>query len=203
MKSRPAKPAVLPCGSDGPLVAAVADIVAFVEADFDGVMHGKRNGGSDADARASVIGRRVAAMVIFLLCVVFGPLLVFAPQLTRAKRAGLLEYGTLAERYVRQFDAKWLRGGAPDTEPLMGSSDIQSLADMGNSFAVVRNMSVAPVSREGILTLAAAVLVPIAPLLLTMMPMEALLRKLLGVLFQLDPAAAGSRLADLRNCCLA
>jgi hypothetical protein len=73
----------------------------------------------------------VAAMVIFLLCVVFGPLLVFAPQLSRAKRAGLLEYGTLAERYVRQFDAKWLRGGAPDTEPLMGSSDIQSLADMG------------------------------------------------------------------------
>jgi hypothetical protein len=38
-----------------------------------------------------------------------------------------------------------------------------------------------------------------------MMPIEALLRKLLGVLFQLDPAAraAGSRLADVRNCCLA
>jgi hypothetical protein len=44
-------------------------------------------------------------------------------------------------------------------------------------------MSVAPVTRSAILQLTAVVLVPIAPLLLTMMPMEALLRKLLGVLF--------------------
>ena len=73
-----------------------------------------------------------------MLCLVFGPLLVFAPQLAQAKRTGLREYGTLAERYVREFDAKWLRGGAPAGEPLVGSADIQSLADLGNSFEVVR-----------------------------------------------------------------
>ena len=48
----------------------------------------------------------IAIMVIFLLCVVLGPLLVFAPQLAAAKRMGLREYGTLAERYVREVDAK-------------------------------------------------------------------------------------------------
>jgi len=32
-----------------------------------------------------------------------------------AKRAGLREYGTLAQQYVREFDRKWLRGGAPPT----------------------------------------------------------------------------------------
>jgi len=67
----------------------------------------------------------IGVMVAFLLCVVFGPLLVFAPQLARAKRTGLREYGTLAQRYVREFDAKWLRGGAPADEPLVGSGDIQ------------------------------------------------------------------------------
>ena len=51
---------------------------------------------------------------------------------------GLREYGTLAQRYVREFDDKWLRGGAPADEPLVGTADIQSLADLGNSFEVVQ-----------------------------------------------------------------
>jgi hypothetical protein len=125
----------------------------------------------------------IAVMLVFLLCVVFGPLLVFAPQLARAKRAGLREYGTLAERYVRAFDHKWLRGGAPADEPLVGSSDIQSLADMAGSFDVVRSMRMVPITRSAIVQLAMAVLAPIMPLLLTMMPLEELLKKLLGLVF--------------------
>jgi hypothetical protein len=122
-------------------------------------------------------------MVAWLLFIVLGPLLVFAPRLAEAKRKGLREYGTLAQRYVREFDAKWLRGGAPADEPFVGSGDIQSLADLGNSYEVVRSMRVAPVSRDAIIQLAAAVLVPIVPLLLTMMPWEELLKKLLGIFF--------------------
>ena len=125
----------------------------------------------------------VILMVAWLLFVVLGPLLVFAPKLAEAKRTGLREYGTLAQRYVREFDTKWLRGGAPADEPFVGSGDIQSLADLGNSYEVVRTMHMAPVSKEAILRLAAAALVPIVPLLLTMMPWEELLKKLLGILF--------------------
>ena len=125
----------------------------------------------------------IAVVVVFLLCVVLGPLLVFAPQLAEAKRTGNREYGTLAERYVREFDAKWLRGGAPADEPLVGSADIQSLADLGNSFEVVRTMRIAPVTKDAILQLAAATLAPIVPLALTMMPLEELLKKLFGILF--------------------
>ena len=125
----------------------------------------------------------IAVLVIFLLCVVLGPLLVFAPQLAQAKRTGHREYGTLAERYVREFDAKWLRGGAPADEPLVGSGDIQSLADLGNSFEVVRTMRIAPVTKEAILQLVAATLAPVVPLALTMMPLEELLKKLFGILF--------------------
>ena len=125
----------------------------------------------------------IGVMVAFLLCVVFGPLLVFAPQLARAKRTGLREYGTLAQRYVREFDAKWLRGGAPTDEPLVDSGDIQSLADLGNSYEVVRSMRIVPVTRDAIVQLAAAVLAPIVPLALTMMPLEELLKQLFGILF--------------------
>ena len=125
----------------------------------------------------------IAVLVVFLLCVVLGPLLVFAPQLAQAKRTGNREYGTLAERYVREFDAKWLRGGAPADEPFVGSGDIQSLADLDNSFEVVRTMRIAPFTKETILQLAAATLAPVMPLALTMMPLEELLKRLLGILF--------------------
>jgi hypothetical protein len=125
----------------------------------------------------------IAALVVFLLCIVLGPFLVFTPKLAEAKRTGNREYGTLAERYVREFDAKWLRGGAPAEEPLVGSSDIQSLADLNNSFEVVRTMGITPLTKDAIIRLAAAALAPIVPLALTMMPLEDLLKKLFGILF--------------------
>ena len=125
----------------------------------------------------------IAVLVVFLLCVVLGPLLVFAPQLAQAKRTGNREYGTLAQRYVREFDAKWLRGGAPADESLVGSGDIQSLADLGNSFEVVRTMRLAPVTKEAILQLVVATLAPVVPLALTMMSLEELLKRLFGIVF--------------------
>jgi hypothetical protein len=124
----------------------------------------------------------MAIMVVFLECLVLGPLLVFAPQLSQTKRLGVREYGTLAQRYVREFDAKWLRGGAPADEPLMGSADIQSLADLGNSHQAVKAMSIVPVTKTAIVEVAIATLIPVAPLLLTMMPLEELLKRMLGIL---------------------
>jgi hypothetical protein len=125
----------------------------------------------------------IGGMTIFVLCLVFGPLMVFAPQLAKAKRKGLREYGTLAECYVREFDTKWLRGGAPVDEQLVGSADIQSLADLGNSFEVVRSMHIIPVTKEMILQIVIATIVPLIPLALTMMPLEELLKTLAGVVF--------------------
>ncbi len=125
----------------------------------------------------------IAVLLVWLLCIVIAPLLAFAPALAQTKRAGLLDFGTLAQRYVREFDAKWLRGGASVQESLVGSGDIQSLADLTNSFEVVKSMRIAPVTKEAIVQLAAATLAPIMPLALTMMPLEELLAKLFGLLF--------------------
>ena len=125
----------------------------------------------------------IAVVAGFLLCIVLGPLLVFAPQLAQAKRTANREYGALAERYVRAFDAKWVRGGAPADEPFIGSSDIQSLADLANSFEVVRSMQLAPISKQAVLQLLVATFIPVAPLVLTMMSVDEVLKKLLGVLF--------------------
>ncbi len=135
-----------------------------------------------AGARLTDFRLEILLLMIFVVFLVVGPLLVFAPQLSRAKRTGLREYGTLAQGYVRAFDEKWLRSGAVD-EPMLGSGDIQSLADLGNSFEIVRGMRIVPVSKEAMLQLGVATLIPIVPLVLTLMPLEELLQKLLGVIF--------------------
>jgi len=57
---------------------------------------------------------------------------------------GLLEYGTLANEYTQSFERKWIRKEAPEGEALIGSADIQSLADLANSFEIVRKMRPAP-----------------------------------------------------------
>lgn len=125
----------------------------------------------------------IILMLFFVQFLVFSPLFAFAAQLSRAKRTGLGEYGSLAARYVREFDGKWLRGGSAPGEPLVGTADLQSLADLGNSFEIVKGMRLAPVTRDAILQLAAATLLPVVPLLLTMMPWDELLKRLFGIVF--------------------
>ena len=125
----------------------------------------------------------IIAVVAVMLFAVLGPLLVFIPVLAHAKRVGLREYGSLAQRYVRTFDQKWLRGGASPDEPLIGSADIQSLADLGNSYEAVRGMRSVPFTREAVFQLAVLTLAPMLPLMLTMISLEELLGRLLKVVF--------------------
>ncbi len=133
--------------------------------------------------RATLVDFKIelAAIVLFLLVIVLGPLLFFMPQLAEARRTGLREYGTLAQRYVREFDDKWIRGTAPADEALIGTADIQSLADLANSYEVVRSMSLVPFNRNTLVQLAAATLLPVVPLLLTMISLEELMQRLLQV----------------------
>ena len=125
----------------------------------------------------------IAVVVVFLLLLVLGPLLLFMPQLAAARRVGLREYGTLAHRYVQDFEAKWVRGSAPAEEALLGSADIQSLADLGNSFEIVRSMRAVPFTRDTVIQLAVITLAPVTPLLLTMVSLEELLKRLLQLVF--------------------
>ena len=81
-----------------------------------------------------------------------------------------------------EFHEKWLRGSAPRDEPLVGSADIQSLADLGNSFETVSNMSVVPITWSAVVQLVTVTLLPIIPLLLTLISLEELLKRIVKVL---------------------
>jgi hypothetical protein len=76
-----------------------------------------------------------------------------------------------------------LREAGSSGEPILGRGDIQSLADLGNSYAVIQDMRIVPVTRQALFQLTVATVAPIAPLILTLMPLEDLLKKLFGILF--------------------
>ena len=133
-------------------------------------------------AQLPAFKHELAGAVVLALLEVLGPLFVFAPNLVAAKRRGLRQYSLLADRYVREFERKWLYGGAAPDEALVGSGDIQSLADLGNSMQVIREMRAVPFGKETVIQLAVVTALPLLPLALTMFPLEELIRRVLGAL---------------------
>jgi len=115
----------------------------------------------------------VADAVLFL-----GPLGVFSRKLWACKVKGMSDYSAFAERYVNEFDRKWLGGADPGpAEPLLGTADIQSLADLSNSVSIVRDMRLVLVSPSMLMYLAVAALLPLLPLVLFKYPIADLLGK--------------------------
>jgi hypothetical protein len=135
-------------------------------------------GASLANYRMTIFGFIALVLITFL-----GPLLVFSPKLFDTKRKGLLEYGALANEYTQSFERKWIRREAPEGEALIGSADIQSLADLANSFEIVRKMRPVPFDLPtAILPMVAAAAIPFLPLLLTVFPLEEIVKNVIGML---------------------
>lgn len=111
----------------------------------------------------------IAGFVVLSVLLGLAPLLTFLRPLIIAKRKGIMEYGRFGSRYVRAFEEKWLREGVTPDEPMLGSGDIQSLADLGGGYERLDKMSVVPFDRRTLLAFAIAAALPMLPLLLTEM----------------------------------
>jgi hypothetical protein len=121
------------------------------------------------------------AFVLLVDAVLFlGPLLIFSRKLWKCKVTGMSDYGALAERYVSEFDRKWLGTDPAPGESLLGTADIQSLADLSNAVSIVRDMRLVPVSQSLLMYLAIAALLPLLPLVLFKYPIADLLAKFFG-----------------------
>jgi hypothetical protein len=124
----------------------------------------------------------IVAVALWLYILALGPTCVFTPRLLRRRREGLYSYGALASQYVIGFQKKWIEGQRPSDEPLVGSSDVQSLADMANSFDVVQHIQPFPFRKPAIIAVAVCVALPILPLSLTMFSFRELVTRLVQVL---------------------
>lgn len=92
------------------------------------------------------------------------------------------EYSVRASQYVEQFRRKWLSDGSSSDQELLGSADIQSLADLTGSFEVGREMRLFPIGTKGILLLTLILVLPYMPLFLTMMPLKEIVNRVVKIL---------------------
>jgi len=113
-----------------------------------------------------LMGMFVVLSVVIALC----PLALLAPRMAGIRRAGLREYSRLGRQYTEAFDRKWVRTTEPPTEPLLGTSDIQSLADLGNSFTIIEEMLLAPITKRLVVQLAVLAAAPLIPVILIFTP---------------------------------
>ena len=133
---------------------------------------------------ASLLSFKVelVALIGVFMVVVLGPLTVFARQMLHAKHRALGEVRAPRERVRPRLRAA-VAGLEPQDAELLGSSDIQSLADLAGSYDIIREMRIVPFGLHDISLLAAATAVPLAPLALTVVSLDELVSHLLQILF--------------------
>jgi hypothetical protein len=120
----------------------------------------------------------LAVFTLAALAVALGPLLVFVGHLWRCRYAGKILYADLATDYTRLFHARWIT--ERQRGDLLGSADIQSLADLGNSYEVVSRTRLFPFTPFAIALVAAAAIAPAIPVALLRIPLTELLAKIGG-----------------------
>jgi hypothetical protein len=91
----------------------------------------------------------------------------------------LHEYSTLACTLGRLYDRKWLQARTPAAESILSTSDNASLANYSRDYELVDRMRVFPFDPRTALALALAGLIPMVPLLATVMPMQEIFKLVL------------------------
>ena len=102
------------------------------------------------------------------------------PAVREAKSAAGLRQ--CASVYVRDFREKWIKDQNPEGERLLGTGDIQSLADLGNSFTVVNETRLVPFDKALVFYLAIILAAPLLPLLLFVFPLEEMIDRIVALL---------------------
>jgi hypothetical protein len=121
-------------------------------------------------------------LFVLALAIFAAPMLIFLPNLLALKQSGLMDYGTLGSEYTQAFYRRWVAKTDPTEEQLLGTGDIQSLADLGNSFAIIRTMRILPLELSDFIAFVLPGLIPALPLAATVMPLGEIVKGLLKLI---------------------
>ncbi|HEY9641460.1 MAG TPA: hypothetical protein V6C57_13315 [Coleofasciculaceae cyanobacterium] len=142
------------------MAAAIANLIAY-------------EGKTLLDFKLTVFCYITLAIALVLL-----PLFAFAGQLIELKERGQLEYAALGMDYTKSFEQKWILTDPAIRESLLGHQDVRSLADLARSFEVVRKMKILPFDFDTVKVLVLATILPFMPLVLTVIPLQEVLKKM-------------------------
>ena len=135
-------------------------------------------GASLADFKLDIGG--IAAVLLLLS---MAPFCFFVGQMARAKAGRSHRIRHAGQSLRQRVSTQMAEGQSSQTEPFLGSADIQSLADLANSYDVVNEMRLFPIGTKAIVLFALVVIAPFLPLALTVVPLNELLGRLLKIAF--------------------
>jgi hypothetical protein len=136
------------------------------------------------DGRVTVPSLLPTLMLFVLLSSALActPMVPFMGHLYRAKRRALLAYNPLALEYMRGFHRKWVDPRPSTEEDLLGTPDIQSLADIGNAYKVMTDTRTFLFGKKKLAEIWLAAVVPMVPLIVTVIPVNELFKRIGGAL---------------------
>lgn len=123
------------------------------------------------------VGLLVASMAIFV-----APLFIFTSTLMNARRHGIFAYGELAGRIGGEFEHRWLGSSIDKERNALDKPDFSAAADLSQVASNVQAMRFVPVDLRDLATLAVALLLPFAPVVLLMFPVDVILNYLKSLL---------------------
>ncbi|WP_315386191.1 hypothetical protein [uncultured Stenotrophomonas sp.] len=131
------------------------------------------------DLRHLLAGYVVGATVLLM-----APLLLLTPLLVRVRRHALYRFGALGNRAAATFEERWQAASDATAGPdsLVDTGDASAIADFGGVYQSIVAMSVVPITRWNLLSVAMAAVVPLMPLALLAFPFDELVAKLMGIL---------------------
>jgi hypothetical protein len=135
---------------------------------------------------ASVRSYELELTSFFLVCllVTVGPLLVFTPTLVRSKLGYWGNYGPFAGKYVQSFDDKWIAHSNYPPQAVLGTPDIQSLADLRHGYEGISDMRTVLPNRMTIGIFALSYAAPAIPLLTSVLSVRSIVSELYSLLLK-------------------
>lgn len=124
----------------------------------------------------------IISILVFLIILPLFPMIFFMSLLANVKREGTLEYDVVANHYVNDFQQKWI-GHTTKEEKLLGTPDIQSLADLNTSFNTSNQMRILPFGRNSIFSIIILTALPLVPLIFTIMPLQNIIYQIISIVF--------------------
>jgi len=129
-------------------------------------------------AGATLASLTLPAIILLVLICMFelGPLCFFVPRLTLLRKNALLEYGVLAQFYATNFHEKWI---LKRTSLEVEAPNVTMLADLARNYGNIMRIRPFPIDKETLIGLAAAVLLPLLPVVLAEHPLSVIIKGLI------------------------
>jgi hypothetical protein len=107
-----------------------------------------------------------------MLVIAIGPLCWLASPMRACQLRGIVEYGELAVRVGRRFEARWLRERRFVTSEALSASDFSATIDLYSVVGAVYTVRIIPVKARSLFKLVASTVIPFLPVLLTLVPAQ-------------------------------